>query len=178
MSRPLRHKKITDGATPEQQQHLDIQLAAWILPVAKASDDETFQSRRRTTLAAVNILMWRAVPKRKRERARARGMTGPASKRLEADMRWLRDEATPEQWREVADMLARNQKPDKHRVLLLQNWLAANKEKDNAAEFKKDIQPRYHELCATFGIQPLSERQLRRILTEELRLNLPRAKSW
>jgi hypothetical protein len=81
------YKKVLNiDGIQEPEAKLDALIAAWMLPVVEARDDETFQRRRRVVKVALNILLWRGLPKKKRDRAIASGMTGPASKGLDADM--------------------------------------------------------------------------------------------
>jgi hypothetical protein len=167
------YKKYTcekiDGARMTPEQHLQALIAAWMLPAVKARDDETFQRKERATLAAIGILLWRSVPKEKRARRRH---DGPASKSMQADMQWLRDEATPQEWREVAEMLETGcGAPNKLHLAALQSCLAARKEKGKDMKFN-DVLEKYAEVREQIGpddlpvITKLNSWRLRRPLKD------------
>jgi hypothetical protein len=149
------YKKVLNiDGIQEPEAKLDALIAAWMLPVVEARDDETFQRRRRVVKVALNILLWRGLPKKKRDRAIASGMTGPASKGLDADMQWLRDEATPLEFREVAEMLAGGwAEPNKLHLAALLSSITARK-KNPHADFQ-DVLREYKALRALSGWRDL-----------------------
>jgi hypothetical protein len=134
-----------DGMSPKEK--LSALIAGWMLPAIEARDEETFLRRKRVTMVAVTLLMWRKVPEKKRKRASASGMKGLASKKVEAAMRWLRDEATPLEQSELAEMLAKgcgaftkSDMPNKWHLAALLSWIHARMEKGKDWKFQKVVE--------------------------------------
>jgi hypothetical protein len=167
-------KRIGKKLTPEQeQQQLGAVIAAWMLNPVKTAVKTGTDIVIRPTRVAINILLWRSLSKQKRARARAHGMSGLASKPLEADMRWLFDEATPQEQSEVFDMIRNGLgKQNVVHVVALQSYIAVHKEKGDAATYK-DAREVYDEI----GGPSVTHRQLRRIY-KELGHKFPRRRTW
>jgi hypothetical protein len=113
-------------------------IAAWLLPALKERDHETRLRRMRVIEAAVDILMWRWTPKRKRSKQDAAD--------ADAAMRWLLNKATPLEFGETTEILANGlTTTNKWHLAALLSWIHARKEKGKDWKFQ-DVVEKYQTL--------------------------------